>query len=63
MTALVCNPQQYQMITVFDSNPVLDVTSSDIACNKGGESPAGLVATAAAGSKIVFDWLSVRILR
>ncbi|TBU33784.1 glycosyl hydrolase family 61-domain-containing protein [Dichomitus squalens] len=43
---------------VPDDGPILDVTSSDIACNKGGESPAGLVATAAAGSKIVFDWLS-----
>nr|VWO97201.1 Homeobox domain-containing protein [Ganoderma boninense] len=40
-----------------DDGPVLDATSSDLACNKGGESPAGAVATAPAGSKIVFDWL------
>ncbi|KAI1794153.1 glycosyl hydrolase family 61-domain-containing protein [Ganoderma leucocontextum] len=41
-----------------DDGPVLDASSSDLACNKGGESPAGAVATAAAGSNVVFDWLT-----
>ncbi|RPD59815.1 hypothetical protein L227DRAFT_575814 [Lentinus tigrinus ALCF2SS1-6] len=39
-----------------DDGPVLDETSSDLACNKGGESGAGAVATAAAGSEVVFHW-------
>ncbi|KAI0706801.1 glycosyl hydrolase family 61-domain-containing protein [Cerioporus squamosus] len=41
---------------VPDDGPVLDATSSDVACNKGGESGAGAVATAAAGSEVVFNW-------
>ncbi|KAI0630388.1 glycosyl hydrolase family 61-domain-containing protein [Trametes polyzona] len=39
-----------------DDGPVLDVTSPDIACNKGGESGVSAYATAAAGSKITFNW-------
>ncbi|EIW63682.1 uncharacterized protein TRAVEDRAFT_34449 [Trametes versicolor FP-101664 SS1] len=38
--------------------PILDVTSSDLACNKGGETGVKAIATAAAGSKITFDWQS-----
>ncbi|RDX55149.1 hypothetical protein OH76DRAFT_1339695 [Lentinus brumalis] len=41
---------------VPDDGPVLDATSSDVVCNKGGESGAGAVATAAAGSQVVFHW-------
>lgn len=40
----------------------MSATSADIACNKGGESPAGAIATAPAGSKITFDWVNVRNL-
>ncbi|KAI0645728.1 glycosyl hydrolase family 61-domain-containing protein [Trametes meyenii] len=39
-----------------DDGPVTDVTSPDIACNKGGEPGAKAVATVAAGGKITFDW-------
>ncbi|KAI0823671.1 glycosyl hydrolase family 61-domain-containing protein [Trametes gibbosa] len=39
-----------------DDGPVLDVTSPDIACNKGGETGAKAVAPVTAGSKITFDW-------
>ena len=40
--------------------PVLDASIADIACNKGGESGAGAVATAAAGSQVTFQWTNVR---
>ena len=39
---------------------VLDASIADIACNKGGESGAGAVATAAAGSQVTFQWTNVR---
>ncbi|CDO72529.1 Auxilliary Activities Family 9 protein [Trametes cinnabarina] len=39
-----------------DDGPVLDVTSPDIACNKGGETGVNAFATIAAGDKITFDW-------
>ncbi|KIP10879.1 glycoside hydrolase family 61 protein [Phlebiopsis gigantea 11061_1 CR5-6] len=35
-----------------DDGPVLDVTSSDLACNVGGSKGAGLVADAQAGSQV-----------
>ncbi|OSD06900.1 lytic polysaccharide monooxygenase [Trametes coccinea BRFM310] len=41
-----------------DDGPVLDVTSPDIACNKGGETGVNAVATIAAGDKITFDWVN-----
>ena len=40
----------------------MDPTTADIACNKGGESGAGLVATAEAGSKVTFQWTNVRTI-
>ncbi|KAH9858689.1 glycosyl hydrolase family 61-domain-containing protein [Lenzites betulinus] len=39
-----------------DDGPVLDVTSPDLACNKGGETGAKSVAPVTAGSQITFDW-------
>ncbi|KAI8992995.1 glycosyl hydrolase family 61-domain-containing protein [Trametes punicea] len=39
-----------------DDGPVLDVTSPDIACNKGGETGVNAYATVAAGDKITFNW-------
>ncbi|KAI0743568.1 glycosyl hydrolase family 61-domain-containing protein [Daedaleopsis nitida] len=38
--------------------PVMDVTSSDIACNQGGNPGVSAIASAAAGSTITFDWNS-----
>ncbi|QRW24032.1 glycoside hydrolase family 61 protein [Rhizoctonia solani] len=38
------------------NGPVEDITSTDIQCNGGGTVPAGLIATAAAGANIGFNW-------
>ncbi|CAE6397810.1 unnamed protein product [Rhizoctonia solani] len=38
------------------NGPVEDVTSMDIQCNTGGTEPAPLLATAAAGASVAFNW-------
>ncbi|CAE6474782.1 unnamed protein product [Rhizoctonia solani] len=38
------------------NGPIEDVTSIDIQCNTGGTEPAPLLATAAAGSNVAFNW-------
>ncbi|KAJ1300462.1 hypothetical protein OPQ81_005277 [Rhizoctonia solani] len=38
------------------NGPIEDVTSMDIQCNTGGTEPAPLLATAAAGSNVAFNW-------
>ncbi|CAE6420012.1 unnamed protein product [Rhizoctonia solani] len=38
------------------NGPIEDVTSMDIQCNTGGTVPAALLATAAAGSTVGFNW-------
>ncbi|KAF8906342.1 glycosyl hydrolase family 61-domain-containing protein [Mucidula mucida] len=43
------------MRSIPGNGPIEDVTSSDIQCN-AGTSPAALVASAAAGSQIAFNW-------
>ncbi|OBZ67998.1 Polysaccharide monooxygenase Cel61a [Grifola frondosa] len=39
-----------------DDGPILSVSDSGLACNTGGEQGAKLVADAAAGSKVTFEW-------
>ncbi|KAH7326791.1 beta-1,4-endoglucanase [Rhizoctonia solani] len=38
------------------NGPIEDVTSMDIQCNTGGTEPAPLLATAAAGANVAFNW-------
>ncbi|CAE6355446.1 unnamed protein product [Rhizoctonia solani] len=38
------------------NGPIEDVTSMDIQCNTGGTEPAPLLATAAAGASVAFNW-------
>jgi hypothetical protein len=37
-----------------DDGPVTDITSPDLACNKGGETAAELIADVDAGDKVTF---------
>ena len=39
---------------------VLDIDDASLACNVGGDAPAGLVAEAAAGSTVTFTMIRVR---
>ncbi|KAK2756192.1 hypothetical protein FQN54_005600 [Arachnomyces sp. PD_36] len=41
---------------VSTNNPIQDVTSSDMACNVGGTSPAGSTAEVAAGGTVSVEW-------
>lgn len=40
--------------TVPGDRPILNVNSTDLACNQGGEKPAALVANANAGDEVTF---------
>ena len=64
MTVLVrhrVNCGSFLHVVDLNTISVLDVTIPDIACNKGGETGAKASANVAAGDKIVFDWVNVRI--
>ncbi|KAI0775751.1 glycosyl hydrolase family 61-domain-containing protein [Trametes elegans] len=39
-----------------DDGPVTDFSSTDLICNKGGETPAAETATTAAGTSVTFIW-------
>jgi len=41
---------------VPNDGPILDWSSADMACNKGGEEPAGATATVQAGRTVQFMW-------
>lgn len=44
---------------VSGDGPILDPFSANLACNKGGEEPAGTTADVQAGQKIQFIWSRV----
>lgn len=44
---------------VPNDDPILDPFSADLACNKGGEDPAGATADIEAGQTVQFIWSRV----
>ena len=62
---LVCHRGHcHNLICIADCGcfAVLDVTSPDLACNQGGETPAGLVADINAGESMTVTMNRVRLI-
>ena len=55
------NPVPVRVVRDIPSDgPVMDITSSDIACNQGGNNGTAKVFDVNAGSDMTFKWTNVR---